>query len=87
MRLRGVRLSVRAMMIIVTVVAAGLGYVHHRKSAAFRRLAEAHARKGGEYAEKVQRSRSLWEMYDTYLDYGAEYLARRNRINESLARH
>jgi hypothetical protein len=73
-------------MIIVAVVAAGLGYVHHRKSAAFRRLAEAQARKAGEYEKRVKASRSFWEMMDSTLVNGTAYLALRNRLGEDWAR-
>ena len=85
MRWRGVRFSVRAMMVVVAVVAAVLGYLHHKRSASFRLRAAANARKAGEYAALAKASRAAWEARDRYLGYGAAYLARRNRMSEAQA--
>jgi len=79
MRRLRLRFSVRTMMVVVAILAAGLGYVHHRRSATFRRRADANARQAAAQADRVKQSRKTWEEMDGRLGYGAAYLAWRER--------
>lgn len=80
MRMPRPRLSIWMMMLAVAIFAAGLGYIHHRRSAAFRLRAEDYARKAAAQADRVLRSQELWEAADSQLGYGTAYLANRDRL-------
>lgn len=80
MRLPRPRLSIRMTMLAVAAFAAGLGYVHHRRSAAFRLRAQDHARKAAAQADRVRRCQDMWESMDSQLGYGTAYLASQDRL-------